>query len=868
MTGSHDCTCPPRERLVQFLLGQLPEPELDSVEQHLSACSSCGDTLQALNAEDTLVALTRSAQAELSEAEMVDGLIAEIRELASTRASGTDVSRGPAQGAGDERAEGIRHRFKPPQQPEEWGRLADYRVLAHLGSGGMGVVFEAEDEKLKRPVALKVLRPSLGPGAQDRFLQEARAAAAIDHENVVTIYQVGADQGLAFLAMQRLDGETLEGLVKREGKLPAEQCLRIGRQIAMGLRAAHAQNLIHRDVKPANIWVEAGRDRVKILDFGLARVLDDAPQLTESGMIAGTPAYMSPEQARGERVNERSDLFSLGCVLYRLATGKLPFQGANALATLRAVEQRDPQPLQELNPQVPQPLAELVTWLLEKDPDRRPQSADAVVEALDEIDQSDWQSISSPSFPTRPKRSTRARVLWRWTVGVAAVLLLGATAYFAAPTIIRIATNQGQLVIKTNDRNVKVEVLQGADVVRIIDLSTEESMDLKAGEYSIQLADAEGGWSLSTRNFTLTRGGRQIVEVRHEQAEIAAEQGDLSRHVSPTSTALTYDGRTLRQWFAELETERKPERLTEAVRALMALGDEESAGEAARAVFRVMRRHGSMNFGNDARGKLIEASRQALWEMPPDAVIPAMIEEIRSGNEKSREFMFWMAVVPGSGMGYETQPVGNLAAELKRRAGEILAAVLAVSRHGSSATRDWALQFAARFCGAQEIDPGEIEGLIPRFQEELPSRDVSKILLVSGMLVKNAPDTEGLVDSLTYVLSDENARYRLSAIQYLGELGPRAAPAVPKLGELLTEYWWPAPITPGTTPPWMVPAYGMGAGSDLRVEIIQALGKIGPAAKAALPVLRKALEGPYLGKDPQVEKAIAQIEGTPQGDAP
>jgi HEAT repeat protein len=178
------------------------------------------------------------------------------------------------------------------------------------------------------------------------------------------------------------------------------------------------------------------------------------------------------------------------------------------------------------------------------------------------------------------------------------------------------------------------------------------------------------------------------------------------------------------------------------------------------------------------------------------------------------------------------------------------------------------LGFLVQFCGGHGIDPTKIDGLIPRFQDELPSRDVSKILLVSGMLVQNAPDSEGLVDSLTYVLSDEEARNRLQAIQDLGKLGPRAAPAVPKLVELLAEYLKPAPITPGTNPPYMVPGWSPGSAPDLRVEIIRTLGKIGPAAKAALPVLRDALEGPYPGKgmDPEVEKAIAQIEGTPPDD--
>src|SRR5262249_28657753 len=153
------------------------------------------------------------------------------------------------------------------------GRLASYRVLSFLGAGGMGVVFRAEDEQLRRPVALKILRPSLGPAAHERFMLEARAAAGISHDHVVTIFQGGEDGGLAYLAMPLLEGETLEDRLKRETKLPTAEILRIGRQIALGLAAAHAKHLIHRDVKPANIWLEADSGRAKLLDFGLARAL-------------------------------------------------------------------------------------------------------------------------------------------------------------------------------------------------------------------------------------------------------------------------------------------------------------------------------------------------------------------------------------------------------------------------------------------------------------------------------------------------------------------------------------------------------------------------------------------------------------------
>jgi WD40 repeat protein/serine/threonine protein kinase len=272
----------------------------------------------------------------------------------------------------------------PAQAPDELGRLSHYRILKVLGQGGMGVVYQAEDLALKRLVALKVMLPSQAASetGRQRFLREAQAAAKIEHDHIVTIHQVGEDRGVPFLAMPLLKGEPLDERLKREGRLPLAEVMRIGRETAEGLAAAHEQGLVHRDIKPANIWLEAGRQRVKILDFGLARVAGGDVNLTQQGAIVGTPAYMAPEQAQSQPVDARSDLFSLGCVLYRMATGKLPFNGNDAMALLISLVTDTPQPPAEINSELPPALNNLIVALLAKDPGTRPASARTVADTL------------------------------------------------------------------------------------------------------------------------------------------------------------------------------------------------------------------------------------------------------------------------------------------------------------------------------------------------------------------------------------------------------------------------------------------------------------------------------------------------------
>ncbi len=276
--------------------------------------------------------------------------------------------------------------FRPPTEPGDLGRLAGYRVLKLLGRGGMGAVYLGVDEGLRRQVALKVMLPKYAAdaAASERFRREARAAAAVRHDNVVTVYQVGEDCGVPFIAMEFLTGYPLDEYLKRKGRLTVPQALRVGAETAAGLAAAHKLGLMHRDIKPANLWLEAPQGRIKILDFGLAKpvAVGEETELTGAGVVMGTPAYMAPEQAKGEPVDSRADLFSLGVVLYQLCTGQRPFARTNAVASLIALTSEEPAPVRGLNPEVPEALAQVIHALLAKDPANRLPGAAEVAKQL------------------------------------------------------------------------------------------------------------------------------------------------------------------------------------------------------------------------------------------------------------------------------------------------------------------------------------------------------------------------------------------------------------------------------------------------------------------------------------------------------
>lgn len=325
--------------------------------------------------------------------------------------------------------------LSPPTGPGELGWMAHYQVMRLLGQGGMGVVFEAVDTRLMRPVALKVMKPELAQDdlAKQRFLREARATAKLKSDHVVTIHDVNQHNDVPFLAMEFLQGESLDTWLLRRGRPSIEEAIRIGIDIARGLAAAHTLGLIHRDIKPSNIWLErshgTGVGRAKILDFGLARVEDSGGNLTSTGVILGTPAYMAPEQAEHGRVDARSDLFSLGCILYELTTGQQAFTGPNTMGILMAVATKDPMPPHPLYQDVPPALSALVMHLLAKNPSDRPVSAEEVVASLEMIAAESGIRHATPASGIRsmtykpPRRSSSRRTLW---AGLGGILVLAA----------------------------------------------------------------------------------------------------------------------------------------------------------------------------------------------------------------------------------------------------------------------------------------------------------------------------------------------------------------------------------------------------------------------------------------------------------
>ena len=289
--------------------------------------------------------------------------------------------------------------LRSPNQDGDIGFLGNYRVIRLLGDGAMGFVFLAKEMALDRRVALKVMRPefSATPEGRERFIREAKAAAKVESDHVVTIYHVGEDNGAPFIAMELLEGMSLQTWLSRREKLPSfPSAFKVARDLFRGLADAHRSGLIHRDIKPSNLWIEKRTGRIKILDFGLTKAGDGAENATRSGAILGTPAYMAPEQANGQSVDQRADLFSAGLVLHEILTGKNPFRRGSILATLKAIGSEEAPLILQIRPETPSGLAALVDSLLQRDSGARPLDAQTALTALGVAEQ-EYRALSSKS---------------------------------------------------------------------------------------------------------------------------------------------------------------------------------------------------------------------------------------------------------------------------------------------------------------------------------------------------------------------------------------------------------------------------------------------------------------------------------------
>jgi serine/threonine protein kinase len=393
---------PAPNQLRNFLLGKLPPDEFHRVETWVQTDPHAAAALDTVVAADSVThalstpcpiswdAATADSVATALQQALAKGLLDRDRTVTEV-----DLPLGP---------------------PETTGLLfGDYRTVREIGRGGMGVVYEAVDTKLDRRVAVKVLGHALNGSAEHRhrFFREAKVAAALRSEHIVNVYQVGEEGGQPYIAMELLEGVTLEQWLRAKGQTPTPaEAARIIRELLTGLAAAHQRGLVHRDIKPSNLWVEAATGRLKVVDFGLGRGVTDGEEITRPGVVLGTPAYIAPEQASGKPVSLRADLFSVGAVVYRLFAGQSPFQRGEMMASLAAVATYEP----PRPAGVPDAVWAFVRRLLSKAPEGRPSDA---AEALQE-----WQRIE-PQLLARPPIRRRWPLIALGFGGMAAALVLG-----------------------------------------------------------------------------------------------------------------------------------------------------------------------------------------------------------------------------------------------------------------------------------------------------------------------------------------------------------------------------------------------------------------------------------------------------------
>jgi serine/threonine protein kinase len=384
--------------------------------------------------------------------------------------------------------------------------ISHYRIIGKLGAGGMGVVYRAEDTKLGRMVALKFIAPREIESAEEkaRFLHEAQAAASLGHPNICVVHEIDEADGRLFMAMEYVEGESLKDRVAR-GPLKIDEALDVAIQIAQGLDAAHRKSVVHRDVKPANIMMEAG-GLVKIMDFGLAKMSGQS-KLTKTGTTLGTTAYMSPEQARGEEADHRSDIWSLGAVIYEMVAGRTPFKGDYEQAVLYSIMNEAPEPLTAVRSNVPMELDRIVAKALAKDPKERYQHADELLADLRALSKSPGTMVQA-----KPSKRRLAKILVPACAAAAAV----AAFFLIRPTLFgdAISTERHPVAVITFENqtgdtqydnlkkvipNLLITSLEQSKYLQVVTWERLRDLARQAGKQGVEDIDADLGFELCRR---------------------------------------------------------------------------------------------------------------------------------------------------------------------------------------------------------------------------------------------------------------------------------------------------------------------------------------------------------------------------------
>lgn len=484
MTIEQHFTCLNAEQLARLAESSLLPAEVEGIEEHVNQCKRCRELLE-----------TRSFDLRW-QTDVLPGLLIAREAVQNQQSEDTSIDT-------------ILKLLGPTDDPEMLGRIAGYEVMGVIGRGGMGIVLKALDRALNRIVAIKMLLPHLAASgaARKRFEREGQAAAAVIDDYVLPIYAVSEWRETPYLVTQYLRGDTLQKRIYNSGSLELREVLRIGMQTARGLAAAHAQGLVHRDVKPSNILLDGAVSRAMLTDFGLARAVDDA-SMTATGVVAGTPQYMSPEQARAEIVDQRSDLFSLGSVLYAMSTGHPPFRAESSLAVLRLISDKQPSPIREINPDIPEWLCAIVAKLMHKKPEDRFDSAAEVAELL----QACLAHVQQPRVSHLPKnlRSVLSDGSSKKLTGVLKMFL----------------SKFGWLALSC------VGLMSVLVITRPDGLSTEEGLAALQGEWQLKAMEREGEGLPADQLFNerLIIDGTQFsrLQTKPDGGELKGESGRIS----------------------------------------------------------------------------------------------------------------------------------------------------------------------------------------------------------------------------------------------------------------------------------------------------------------------------------------------------